>query len=292
MDGYENIQAAIDAGEKLGELKHGGDVHRVSEREMPFLLLPADLNVIGLEDTLLRPLRARADVLVHDADSFVRYVMRYKDDATVVFSDLEKLTWYALVDYHEANGGERLAGWAQHRLKYTCRSTPEWRAWHGSNGKQHAKGQLEFAEFLEDHIPDMVQPDGATLLEVVTGLEAKKDVNFRSSVRTDSGEQQLVYEETINTTAKKGTMLIPTSITLQLRPFEGTGPRRIDARLRHRIGDNGRLSLWFDLIRWEALLEEAFGEIRAQITAGLPGVPQFAGGVPTMPDLSKRPDRK
>ena len=282
---HDNIQAAIDAGERIGELKHAGTIHRVDADDVPFVLVPEGLALLGLEHLLATPTRARAAVTLHEAASFVDYVLRYKQDGTVVFSDLATLTWVAVLDYHEPEGGA--PGWGAHRATFTCRPTPEWKAWHGSNGKAHARGQLEFAEFLEDRIPDLVQPDGATLLEVVTGLEAKKDVNFRSSVRTDSGEQQLVYEETINTTARKGTILIPTSITVQLRPFEGTSPRHIDARLRHRISDGGHLSLWYDLIRWEVLLEQAFTEVRTQVAAGLTGVPTLAGSAPTMPVPSK-----
>jgi uncharacterized protein YfdQ (DUF2303 family) len=289
-----NTQAALTAGESLGRLKMAGEIRTLGDGT-PFLLVPDGVQLKFLESTLPHPTRRKGVVTLHDAASFVAYVTRYADATSIVFSDLQQLAWTAVLDYHAAAGvvvtpdaagpsgvaiaATGAAGWGQHRATFATRPTAEWKAWTGKNGKPTT--QVDFARFLEDHLPDIAMPDGAVVLEVARTLEAHTAVKFASSVRLDNGEYVMQYEETITGTAKKGTVQIPSSFTLALRPFEGAAVRSIEARFRYRIA-SGELTLWYDLLRPEVVLEEAFATLRAQVADGIGTVPLLAGTAPAL----------
>ena len=55
--------------------------------------------------------------------------------------------------------------------------------------------QVDFARFLEENMPDVVEPDSAELLEVALTFEAKKSVEFSSGVRLANGQIQFQYDE-------------------------------------------------------------------------------------------------
>lgn len=271
----DNTQAAIDAGKAIGKLETAGTIHVAEPGGYPFIITPAG-EAKGVEQFLFQPIAVRAAVSLHDAKSFNDYVNRFKDDAaTLVFADLAKRSFTAVLDYH----GVDTPSWGKHRATFACEPTDAWKAW-TAHDKQ-PKSQVEFARLIEDGIPDIADPAGATLLAMVLTLEEKKDVAFRSSVRLQNGQHQLKYEETINAGAQVGTLTIPNSFTLALEPFQGVGRRGVDARFRYRMKD-GVLSMWYELVRPDDVLRAAFDEIASQIAAGSSAVPMLAGVAPVL----------
>ena len=137
------------------------------------------------------------------------------------------------------------------------------------------------AQFLESNMVDVVyiakadaqdgkpaevgSPDGATLLEICRTLEAKKKVNFKSSVRLGDGSTQFTYDEDVSGTAVKGTMAIPDQFSIGVPVFENGEKYRLDVRFRYRIGDGGDLSMWLELVREHKVIEDAVKQLRAQI---------------------------
>ena len=47
--------------------------------------------------------------------------------------------------------------------------------------------------------------------------------------------------------------------------FENGDPWRVEAKLRYRIGDGGKLSIWYELVRPHKVIEAAVKELRATI---------------------------
>lgn len=258
-----HVQDAINAGTQIAEAAQ----HATEPKDgIPFFVQRSEtgaLSLVTMEPMLARPVRRKATVPIRTADSFITYVKRFADANTLVFANLHDRTLTAVIDYHEevAGGGPR---WGQHRAVLTCHLTIDWQTWTGSNKK--SMSQEAFAHFLEDNLPLIAQPPGATVLEMARQLEAKKDVNFRSSILLQNGERQFVYEEVITGTSQKGTVMIPESFTLGLRPFEGADVYKVDARFRYKL-DNGTLTLRYELVRPEAVLEDAFKIVREKIAA-------------------------
>jgi uncharacterized protein YfdQ (DUF2303 family) len=122
--------------------------------------------------------------------------------------------------------------------------------------------QLELAELIEDNLPDIVSPDGSTMLSVALNFEASKEGNFVSAARLQDGSTNFVWKEDVNATGNK--IAMPSQITLSIPVFENGAPYAIDARIKYRIKD-GVLKIWYELIRPHKVLEVAFRAIWAQI---------------------------
>lgn len=211
------------------------------------------------------PMDKRGTVSLFTAQSFIDYVQAYRDADTLVACDLNTRTVTASLDYHRTGDGDPRHG--LHRAVYGCRLTKEWEAWTRASGKRMT--QMEFAEFLEDNLPDIASPAGALVLQMASDLSVKKDVAFASSSRLRDGQQQVNYSETISDgSTSRGDLKLAETIVLGIAPFEGGDKYQIDARLRFRITD-GKLALWVDLLRPHKVIEDAFNREVATITAAL-----------------------
>jgi uncharacterized protein YfdQ (DUF2303 family) len=122
--------------------------------------------------------------------------------------------------------------------------------------------QLEFAELIEDNLPDIINPDGSTMLSVALNFEASKEGNFVSAARLQDGSTNFVWKEDVNATGNKVAM--PAQITLEIPVFENGQPSPVEARIKYRIKD-GNLTTWYELVRPHKVLEGAFRAIWSQI---------------------------
>jgi uncharacterized protein YfdQ (DUF2303 family) len=207
-----------------------------------------------------RPRRLSGTVTTHTPQSFIDYVERFHDANTVITADLLERKLSAVLNYHEANGAG--ARWGDHRVVYQVRETPEWITWNGAHDKP--KSQEAFAQFIEENIPDIATPPGAVILELAENLQVKKEVTFSGKVNRTTGGRQLLFDEAVEGSARKGEMKIPDEFTLGIAPFEGSEPQQLKARLRYRV-DQGRLSMWVSLDRPHKLVEAAFDAIVAKV---------------------------
>lgn len=242
--------------------------------ETPVLLMPEGFSVQDLEDKLPAPTRKRGTTVLNDAESFIAVVNDQKGDNTRLFSTINPPTFTAVFNHHA--GG---AGWGDHKAEYHAPLSPEWQAWTKVNKRQ--ANQLEMAAFLESNMVDVAyiakadateekpaevgSPDGATLLEICRTLEAKKKVNFKSSVRLSDGSTQFTYDEDVSGSAVKGTLAIPDQFSIGIPVFENGEKYRVDVRFRYRINDGGVLTMWLELVREHKVIEDAVKQLRAQI---------------------------
>lgn len=125
--------------------------------------------------------------------------------------------------------------------------------------------QEQFAEFLEDHLPELLEPTSAEMLEIAQSFQAAVKVDFQSATRLSSGQRQFQYVETATTKAgQKGQLVVPETFVVGLIPFEGSDGYRLTARLRHRIGQNG-LALGYKLERPADIRKTAFDDVVRKI---------------------------
>lgn len=207
----------------------------------PFAIVPEGYKLESLERFQSTPYRKRGRVEFHQTASFGQYVADHDDKRTALFCDRSTATFGAVLDYHAIMDGT--PGWQEHRAIFQMIPTEEWATWARYDGKQLS--QVQFGEFLEQHLPDIIHPDAASLLEVALTLEEKRAVTFRSAVRLDNGMRQLKYEEE---KVGAGELTVPDNFILSLAPYEGSEKRKVLARLRYRIKD-GELSFYYQLIR-------------------------------------------
>ncbi len=225
----------------------------------------SDKSTLPLERFADNPRRKRATVSVDDQASFADYVNQHKiPSVTALFGRVSESggSFSGVIDYHEQ--GVSGANWGEHRVSLALTLTPEWRTWIARNGS--ALSQVDFAEMIEDNLPDIIAPPAADLLEVVQDLTAKKDVNFKSTARLDNGQVGLLYDEQIQTSKRDGQIDVPREFTISIAPFVGSAPVGITARLRFRIND-GHLSFIYKLNQPHKVLENAFDSARKYIAS-------------------------
>lgn len=218
-----------------------------------------------LETQHAHPNRKTGQHTVTDVPSLVGYIAKHGLPQSELWGNADRGTIRAVINAHNGtdmgggNDGHGIAEWGDHTATLQLRHTPDWTEWTSRDGK--LMRQTEFAEFIEDHLPNFVTPSGADMLELAQTFQATTRVDFDSSQRLKSGETQIAYKESTEAAAgKKGTIAIPDTFTLGLQVYERADAYRIDARFRYRI-DGGQLALGYKLTRPRDVLLAAFDGI-------------------------------
>jgi uncharacterized protein YfdQ (DUF2303 family) len=252
---FGDVQAALAAGAALTSplrptTEEGAGVYAV---------LPHNYHIENLEQFLPRPLRIEQDAALYDTDSFIGYVNEYKlAGSSHLFFDQILESFYAALDYHQKD----TPSWCGHKATYKPIRSIEFATWMDSNRKQMT--QVDFARFLEENLPDVVEPNSAELLQVALTFEAKKSVEFSSGVRLNNGQIQFQYDEVVRGTAQKGTIEIPEQFVLGVSIHVNGPAYRIPVRLRWRLQD-GKVVFWYEVVRPHRFIADALKEIRERI---------------------------
>jgi len=250
----------------------------VAPREIePGLYLAADAEtgsrIIDVRDQIQRtkdhPLRKTGAVTLTQHDSFVEYLGKHALPETELWADIDHDRIVAVINAHsgyaEDLDTEGAAGWGDHRATLQLVTTQDWRDWTDNSGKMLP--QTEFAEFVEQHLPNFVRPAAADMLELAQTIKGHTKVSFESSKRVKSGETSIEWrEETTAAAGKKGALEIPDTIDLGIQVYEGGTPYRLVARFRYRIG-GGQLALGYVLERAGDVHRDAFGQVVQQVAA-------------------------
>ncbi|WP_416975620.1 DUF2303 family protein [Streptomyces sp. 4F14] len=214
----------------------------------------ADVDLTGPEHTG-QPPRKKGTTTVRDARSWSTYFTKHSSQDSEVYADSERLTVTAVLNAH----GTDDPSWGDHRLVLALRATDAWKQWMQTDGQ--LLDQETFAEFLEGHLPELLKPSSADMLEIAQSLQATSKVDFQSGVRLSSGQRQLQYVETTTTKAgQKGQLTVPDTFVVGLVPFEGSEGYQLTARLRYRITERG-LRMGYKLERPADVLRAAFGDV-------------------------------
>lgn len=216
------------------------------------------------------PDRKTGQHTVSDVDSLIGYLAKHGLTQTELWGAPDAGTIRAVINAHDVADTELgqdshgLPGWGDHTTTLQLRHTPDWKDWLQRDGRLMT--QTDFAEFIEDHLPNFVTPSGADMLELAQTFQATTRVDFDSSQRLKSGETQVTYKEDTNATAgKKGSIAIPDTFTIGLQVYERGDAYRVDARFRYRL-NGGQLALGYKLTRPRDVLLAAFDDVVGKVT--------------------------
>jgi uncharacterized protein YfdQ (DUF2303 family) len=244
-----DVRALLKAGTALAEPKKNPEPDG-----RPFVVLPEGFAVQALPVKGF-PDRAAGLVKLRDAASLIQYVDDHKGATTRIYATLEPACFLAVFDDFLPGAGVDLASaanWRQWRAQFLVPHSREWQIWNKHHKVQLS--QLQFGEFLQDNLPDVVSPDGATLLEMSLNFEASQNGAFRSVQRLHDGSHNMLWAAENNAS---GSVKLPPEITVSIPVFENDVRHTLTARLRHRVND-GKLALWYELVRPHKVLEQAF----------------------------------
>lgn len=234
--------------------------------ERPALESVADL----FEKWRERPARKKGTAKTTTLRSFHALTNRHKTDDSAIFAEMDwrKPGFTAVIDYHEAmNGGapDNLG----HRIAYSFPLSEEWTAWAKMDGAKMA--QADFAAFLEEHIADLTSPTEAEAIQMERdfatkcaapselvllsrGLQVFVGSNVKNAVTLQSGEGQVVWEET-HKDAAGNTLKVPGMFMLSIAPFFMGEKIRVPVRLRYRAA-GGSLVWFYQIYRPDVAITE------------------------------------
>lgn len=204
------------------------------------------------------PKRIKALVEVLDVESFCIYHKGFANEDTAVFAQEEKREIQAVLDYHSPEA----PGWCQHRLVLKLRHSEEWTTWFTSNNKQFT--QQAFAEFLEQNAIDIVTPRPADMMEIARDLQATSEVEFGAGVRMQDGQVRFKYTEVNKASVGGGSLQVPESFVIGIPVFVRGAEVQIQSLFRYRIKE-GKLVMWYTLVRPEVAVRAAFDAARQEV---------------------------
>lgn len=265
----ESVAALARSAAKPSELE-AGRIYARANADGDIKFEDTDLKFEDTDRWAAKPRRVERVPLLTDAASFLRYLDRRgalgNSAALEVWADLTHLRFTAILDGKD--------GWRGDRATLELTESPEWAAWTVRSGA--LRSQLDFADFIEDNLGSIAEPDGAVLLEIVQSMQGRSKVEWKSAEWIANGARSFAWVEEVDAKAgKKGTLEIPAKFTLGLRPFIGSEPFKVTANLRYRITD-GTLQIGFKLPDVGRIVEQAFNDVVAAVEAGVP-VPVLRG---------------
>lgn len=212
-----------------------------SQPDVLTLVVPEgfELKELDLEQYAANPRFASGRFQFTRVQSFLEYIGEISSNERRIFATEQG----AMTCFFDAHGAK--PGWHQHFAEFTPTETPSWKSWVAASGRWFT--QAEFAEFLEDRITEIAEPDGATLHTIATTLKVKTNIDFQSGISIHSGQVQLVYQEQMDAGAgAKGDIAIPETLTLVLTPYEGGEAYKAEARFRFRA-NGGKATFQYHL---------------------------------------------
>ncbi|PLX36975.1 MAG: hypothetical protein C0605_07860 [Hyphomicrobiales bacterium] len=245
-----------------------------------------------------------------DIPSLIAHANRFKNSNSALFATHgESMTLTAKLDYHDACNTEDKNGklqpatnplprFCRHSTKYRFPFSPEWNAWMAADG--NTMNQVQFAEFLEDRIMDVMAPpewltentNGITdsdkqlaemvsrtggrpcghqrLMELSRGLKVHDNQTVTDKFNTSTGETSIQFESTHKDTDGKP-IKVPNLFLIAIPVFKDGPLYRIAVRLRYRLG-GGKIQWTLMLHRPDIFRDHAFREAceEARDKTGLP----------------------
>jgi uncharacterized protein YfdQ (DUF2303 family) len=228
-----------------------------------------------------RPRRIKAHPKFVDAQSFIKYFNDFSDDQSRIFAEEKTAKIFAeektakilaILDYHSAID---LAAWCQHQATLQLQKSEEWTLWNAHD--KRLKSHEDFVQFIEDNLPDITNPAGAVMLEMVRTLTASAEISCESALRTNAGFKVHFNEVVKGTAGPAHDVEIPEKFTVSIPVYIGSPKVDLTARLRYRLA-SGKLTLWYDLYRAAAVERAAFASVRDIVAAATETV--VLNGVP------------
>ena len=242
-----------------------------------------------------KPERARGTATMQTLASFIDHVNRHKNIESVVFADRSSVDdpkLLAIIDYNQPSHGSTVhPRFGVHRVSYAFPMSNEWREWNTHDGV--AMPQAQFAEFLENRIPDVCEPHDAEertrsfagkigctlasptkLLELSRGLSLRVGQTVKNRVNLGTGETDMTFA-TEHQDERGAPLKVPGAFLLAIPVFRSGERYQLAARLRYRVKD-GQLLWLYELAQVELLFDAAFEEACSEVKIGT-GLELFHG---------------
>lgn len=220
----------------------------------------------GFRTEHLRPLdrpltRMVQKVEMFDLGSFVAYVNAFKTPTTRIFGVPAHLgrgaaEFVAVLDYH---GAQDKPAYAENRATFTLRHSEQWLRW----TRAQPMAQVAFAEFIEENRKDIVSPDSALLLDIVSKFRASRKQDYDSVVYQANGDVTVAWSEKTENAGKPG-VAVPTELGLGIPVYFKGELYSVPVLMRYRLAD-GKLTFSIKVDRPDYIEQAAFDDTADKI---------------------------
>lgn len=271
-----NATAILEAGRQLGASARVETINGI-----PVFISPDGFRVAQLPDLAANPPRKRGTFNALDVPAFGRHFNTHKLTESVIVCDpgteSRLAVFVAIINYHGT-----LPSFGDFRTAYQPEFSSEWKRWLAANKKGMDHGA--FLEFLEENQEQVIEPQGAALLELIKSLEGTAAAKFESALNLHNGSTRLSYVEdvkvrgNVDAATREGTLEVPATLGLGIAPFEFGQPYKLTARLRYRV-QGKQLTFAYDIVEPHRIIADAVRGICDKIKE-LTGVEPMYGKAP------------
>lgn len=229
---------------------------------IPHVALPDSVKITEIEKLLPSPVRARGTVTFTTLGSFIAYYQKYAPAFTPLLTAKNRSDGIELqctFDYHDVTGDAVQPEWGQ--FIAVCKFPTDLKIQGWLDGSGRYISQADFANLLELRLKDIVAPDAATMLEVVSHLEATKNAHVKSHVRLATGAYSFGWDEDIKFKAGIGATEVPFEFTINV-PLFRHGPKiNIPCKIRYSLTREDGLNLAYLIMNIQDYKDKAFEDV-------------------------------
>ncbi|HEV7717180.1 MAG TPA: DUF2303 family protein [Steroidobacteraceae bacterium] len=243
-----NAQAIINT---VRELVNADVIHLADAPAV--LVLPAGKTAQSvkpfLDAYLKAPERKTGTAQLSTLDSFCQHVNRFSDEDSALFADDNPTSprLVGVLNYHESKAGSPRFG--DHRASYTFPLSVEWLCW----TRTRPMNQAQFAEFIEDHIADVLDPSKigedtwafceqleivlaqpSALMALSKGLSVYVDGKVTNNVNLADGTGSIAFSEE-HKDAQGAPLKVPRGFAVGIPVFTGGERYALPMRLRYKV---------------------------------------------------------
>lgn len=266
---------------------------------VPILAVPDGTSLQGIKKLLdeyaTKPDRRVGTDKVLDLQSLVEWINRHKDAGSVVFCDTtrEAPKLLSIIDYHhivatDDEGALPMSGDDKARMRlfralYEFPLSEQWKAWREVDGEP--MDQVDFAEFLENRVLDLIAPEIGTdgegaeikklpqqvqelldrlggrcalpqdIITLSKGLEVTANSRTVTRVDVNTGEGALMFEQQ-HVGADKQKITVPKLFLIAIPLFDKSPFHyRIPVRIRYRL--EGGIKWTFTMFGADDVIDQA-----------------------------------
>ena len=125
--------------------------------------------------------------------------------------------------------------------------------------------QVAFAEFIEENRKDIVSPDSALLLDIVSKFRASRKQDYDSVVYQANGDITVAWSEKTENAGKPG-VAVPTDLGLGIPVYFKGELYSVPVLMRYRLSD-GKLTFNVKVDRPDYIEQAAFDDTADKILA-------------------------
>ena len=261
------------------------------------LIAPGSMSVAHvkrfIDDERTTPETLKGSTTLHNCQSFIDFVNRYKDDTSAIFYNQDKQKVTCIFDCATKNN----TSFEQHKADYAFPFSDELKEWKEHNGD--VMTQIDFAFFIEKNVLDLADPDktaesealkeirlriGGHFAAVSKMVELSRGISIHSDERAtvkydpNTGESTVDFSsEHTDATGEK--VKVPNMFLIVIPILKGGKSYQLPCRLRHRL-KNGQIIWWYEVIDLDKAIAAAIDEELNKIKEDI-ALPVFYGDLPS-----------